>query len=798
VTVTGRVVSASAAPVAGALVESGAAKSVADAAGQFSVVVQAGRVRLSVSATGYDTQHIDVTAAPNMAPITVTLVPAAFRDEVAVEGRARPDPAAPANVVLAPQEVRSVAGGGENVFKVLQTLPGVNATNDFDSRLSVRGGGPDQNLTVMDGVEIHNPYRLFGFTSAFNPETIARFDLTAGGFSPKYGDRLSSLLVVDNRDGTRLEALRGSVSAALTDANIVFEGRLPARSNGSWLVTGRRTYYDLVADRITDTHLPSFADLQTRVAWDLRAGQRLTFLALRSREHTDASFSDADNRLDLKNGASNDLASLSLLSTFGSRTVARTIVSWYRNGDLLNIDGLLENESLRANAPGDQAFGLTSLVVTRNLVVRDVSLRHEFEHQMSPRQLWQAGAEAHALRTTWGFTIGGGRNLNEANGTSLQGGIALPSLLDSSRANTRMGLWLIDRLTLSSRVRVAPGVRLDRSSLGGEVVISPRVSAEVGLGGGWLFRGSLGRFTQTPGYEKLLQADYFVDLSPEVTAGLKSEKSTHTIAAVERRWNGFALRVEGYFKHYDGLIAGRLETEEERAARVAQYAFPSELQFSVPASPQITSAPGNISGGRAYGMDVYVERKATSARSRLSGWASYTWGHADVDNYGRRYPFDYDRRHALSTVFMSRLSGRLEVGGTLRVASGFPYTSVAGVRVAAVRPDGQVEGAPGSLVPLRDPSGNLIWTTDFGGVANLNNARLPVYARFDFRATFHSRSANGRWLIYVDITNLFDRTNAADLTPTLRYDPTSDRPRVDYDAAGGFGRLPSVGVRIRF
>ncbi|MFH7813526.1 TonB-dependent receptor plug domain-containing protein, partial [Acetobacter lovaniensis] len=76
---------------------------------------------------------------------------------------------------------------------------------EFGSRLAVRGGSPDQNLTVMDGVEIHDPYRLYGLTSAFNPETIQAFELATGGFSAKYGDRLSSLLSIENRDGTRAE-----------------------------------------------------------------------------------------------------------------------------------------------------------------------------------------------------------------------------------------------------------------------------------------------------------------------------------------------------------------------------------------------------------------------------------------------------------------------------------------------------------------------------------------------------------------------------------------------------------------
>ena len=115
--------------------------------------------------------------------------------------------AAPATQEVAPVQVLRTPGALDNVFRTLQTLPGVTATEEFGSRLAVRGGSPDQNLTVMDGVEIHDPYRLFGLTSAFNPEIIQRFELATGGFSVKYGDRLSSLLLVENRDGTRAERL---------------------------------------------------------------------------------------------------------------------------------------------------------------------------------------------------------------------------------------------------------------------------------------------------------------------------------------------------------------------------------------------------------------------------------------------------------------------------------------------------------------------------------------------------------------------------------------------------------------
>ena len=91
----------------------------------------------------------------------------------------------------------------------------------------------------------------------------------------------------------------------------------------------------------------------------------------------------------------------------------------------------------------------------------------------------------------------------------------------------------------------------------------------------------------------------------------------------------------------------------------------------------------NGADGSAYGFDVYVAHQPTSASERFSGWGSYTWGRANITNYGRRYPFDYDRRHALSLVGTYRVTRWLELAGSARVASGFPYDPVLGLVVAA-------------------------------------------------------------------------------------------------------------------
>ncbi len=798
--VTGRVVdAASMAGVAGATVVADGKVATTDKDGRFALTLPSGAVRLVVAADGYLAEQVDVVASAQPVTIEVVLLSRSqFKEEVTVSGTAPAMARPPATIEVSPLQVRSIAGAADNIFRVLQTLPGVNATADFDSRIAVRGGGPDQNLTVMDGVEIHNPYRLFGLTSAFNPETVENFELTAGGFSPQYGDRLSSLLVVENRAGTRTKSLAGSLGVSVTDANIILEGKLPGSMKGSWLFTGRRTYYDLVAARITDSQLPAFGDLQAKGVWELRPGQRVTLFALRSRETTDASFSDSSNgsTIGLTDAGRNDLVSASFFSTVGSRVSSRTTASWYRYTDALDAAGDVQNDAARSNAPGNEAFARATLGFTRNVAVRDLSVRQEVGWKAATAHFVDAGADIHALQTTWGWEISGDRNLSEANGSSARGGAGLPSLLDSRQDAWRAGWWLVDRWQASSRLLIEPGVRIDYSSLAKETIVSPRVSAGMALAPGLRLRAATGLFTQSPGYEKLLQSDYFVDLTSGVQ--LRSERSIHVLGAVEKDLpHGLTGRAEAYYKSFDRLILGRREMPAETAARVALYQFPADLASSVPSSPQITSFPVNAASGRAYGFDLFVSRQRGSASERFSGWASYTWGRAERDAYGRQYAFDYDRRHAFSAVGAWRISRLIELGASARVASGFPYTPAVGLRVAAQDVKDEA-GQTIAYVPQTDPNGLYVWTTDLDGVGNLNSGRLPVFARVDVRVTFRPKWQSSRWQFYVEVINVLNRKNAGSLDATLEYDPTSDRPRLVYQPGSALPLLPSFGLRLRF
>jgi hypothetical protein len=776
-------------PIAGAEVRAGDLRVSTGLEGRFEIALVSDSATVRVGAPGHLATEIVVSSGSFTGPLEIRLFPRNdFVETVQVRAGA-PERDEPSAFRVAPDEVLQVAGSADNIFRTLDTLPGVAAVEDYGSRLSVRGGSPDQNLTVMDGVEIHDPFRLSGLTSAFNPEIIENFELTAGGFGAKYGDRLSSILVVDNRLPSR--DFEGKASVSITDANVVLEGALPGTETGSWLLTGRRTYYDLVAGLTTDNAFPSFGDLQGKASWAMGPGRRISVVALRSREGSDFDVHRGNGEnLDLVSDAGNDLASASFDWLPGRSLVSSTTVSWYRNRDVASFNGTLLQMAKRSNsADPDVAAGLGEFIFDRRFLVSDWSARQDLTLEAASGHTLELGAEFHRLSTDVQWeSLGEDRNLQEANGSSVRGGTGLPDFLDSTLSSTRGGTWIQDRWRISPGFSLEPGLRLDWSTANQRSTLSPRFAARLDLGSRTAVRAALGQYTQSPGYEKLIQSDYFVDLSG--ARELEYERATHLVLGVERELGAAVARVEGYYKSFSDLVVGRLETDEERLARIALYDFPEELRGSIPTAPLITTAPSNDSGGRAYGMDFYLARLDPSAR--ISGWVSYTFGKAERDAYSRTYPMEYDRRHSLDLVGRYRWSERFDVAVTARLASGFPYTPAVGLRVSAVEDD------RGRLVPETDSQGNLVYAADFGPVQNLSNGRLPAYARVDLRATFRPGGFAGRWSVYVEAINLFNRDNAVRLETWLVHDPASEFPGIIVVPNEGFPLLPSAGVRFRF
>ena len=178
-----------------------------------------------------------------------------------------------------------MAGALDNVFHALEKLPSVTAVTGQDGKLAVRGAGPEHNMVVVDGVQIHNPYRLGTFTSSFlNPATAAGVKLDPSGLEARYGGRLSSVTSIDLRDGVSDRALAVSGSLGLMAGDLLLEGRLPGNAGASWWAAARGTYYRPLFNRLSDYPVPGFADAQFRMTLLPTARTRLTFFGLLGRE----------------------------------------------------------------------------------------------------------------------------------------------------------------------------------------------------------------------------------------------------------------------------------------------------------------------------------------------------------------------------------------------------------------------------------------------------------------------------------------------------------------------------------
>jgi outer membrane cobalamin receptor len=129
----------------------------------------------------------------------------------------------------------------KDLIKTLQLMPGVISMHDLSNKLYIRGGSPDENLALLDGITVYNPSsHLFGLFSTFDPDVVSNAELFAGGFPASYGNRLSSVLSITTKEGNS-KKFAGQANIGLITSKLIIEGPLP---KGSFLISGRRTYFD--------------------------------------------------------------------------------------------------------------------------------------------------------------------------------------------------------------------------------------------------------------------------------------------------------------------------------------------------------------------------------------------------------------------------------------------------------------------------------------------------------------------------------------------------------------------------
>jgi hypothetical protein len=679
---------------------------------------------------------------------------------------------------VAPTAIRETAGGFENVFQVLQFMPGAAAIDDEAGKLAVRGSGPEHNIVVLDGVQIHNPYRFSELTSSFlNPSTAARVSLDASGLDAAHGGRLSSVTVIETRDGRRDRRLATAISMGLAAGDVLLEGRLPNSESGSWWVTARGTYYRPIVNLFRSGVVPNFGDLQFKIASRPSRRTTLAVFGLVGRESTKGG-DELSRRVEFQ--GNNRLGVVNLSWTPHSRLLSTTTVSGYAH-DARDYD--------------DSFSGLLP-PFERRVSVHDFSARQRTTFAVSARHVLDAGVDVHDVRSSSRLASYRPGIFPRGLGPSVWGEqIVYPpsGAVDSRLARTQVGFWVQDRLPLGRRLSIEPGVRLDWNSFTEEYALQPRLRlvARFGAATAW---GGVATQTQTPSHESLQGLDYY-HLSQSDGATLRNERSRQFVAGVEYPLGAdLSLRVETYRRRFDRLLVQRLESDEQRAARLAPYEIPPDMPpDDVLLERRPTEYAESTGRGTASGIELVLQRNGR----RLSGWLGYSFSRTRREAHGYSFPFDFDRPHTLTAVANVHLSRRFRLSGTLLQASGFAITPVREevLFTQTIRLDGSWDPI---LRPARNRDGSLVMSPSalMRRLSLRNSDRLRPYSRLDLRVTY---ATLGRWEFYGEVINLLNARNYLQGLPTPSLGRGADEPSEHHDNVyENFERFPSFGVRVFF
>ena len=217
--------------------------------GFFSLSLPAGVKEITISYIGYGDELMTVDLTEDL-QMTIPLFLSNRMDEieiVAEKQRNVAEESSMSTIEVPIHQIKKVPAllGEVDVLKALQLLPGVQSGGEGQSGLYVRGGSPDQNLILLDGVPVYNVAHLFGFFSVFNPDAIKDVKLIKGGYPARYGGRLSSVLEINMKEGNMKE-FKGAGSVGLIASKLTLEGPIKTDKT-SFLISGRRTYVDLLA-----------------------------------------------------------------------------------------------------------------------------------------------------------------------------------------------------------------------------------------------------------------------------------------------------------------------------------------------------------------------------------------------------------------------------------------------------------------------------------------------------------------------------------------------------------------------
>lgn len=780
-----------------------------------------GNYQVRFSAVGFETAIKSVSIVSNKTTeLNVSLKPIVIEiQSIEVTGNKLQEQSDTRTSVIdvEPRSAKVLPGAAEDIFRTLQALPGVVAPNDFSSQIIVRGSGPDQNLIIMDDIEVFNPYRLYGVISMFNPDAVKDVSLITGGFPVKYGDRLSAVLDVTNREGDNSKNLKAMINTSIADANLVLEGRNPFNLKGSWLFNSRRTYYDLIVEpfvksaKLVDenTSFPNFYDFQTKIVFGPFNGHKFLLNGLISRDGVRVISGQKRRTADsvgVYNATHHNVFGLSWHYAPSEKFFNKVILSYYKNyGDTdFNsqiLDPTLNRKAFENILPDTIKPYLLNFKFDGDFNYQKISLDNKTTYFWDDN-VFEAGAGIDFMETTVSFNFLLDQQLKALIAANPQFRSSLSNLKDVKLYN-RMRFYAQNTFKFGESFYLNPGLRLDHYQLLDKFYLSPRISASYALNELTTLRFAFGFYYQSPGYEKFFDQNVIFDLDKKYTASLQAERSIHYVLGFERwisdEWN---LRVESYYKNFDNLIVQKIVQGTQFHSELIPGRDPlksSSWTRPVPIiSDSLTQIPINNSYGNAYGLEFLLARKNIASKSKLTGWISYSLAFANRYERGNNYPFRFDQRHTINVVLNYEFNSWFYMGMRWQYGSGFPLSIPYGIKPRVIYSDTNGDGVFDTpIIATRrnfsnpNAEGEVIFNLDFNN--EKFNARKPEYHRLDVRFNFLTKLWGADWTFYLDVINIYNRKNVVGYDYFINEDLT-----VGKEPNNMFPILPTLGISVKF
>ena len=636
---------------------------------------------------------------------------------------------------ISPRQIANLPSIGEkDISRALQLLPGVSGTNESTAGLYVRGGTPDQNLIVLDGITLYKVDHFFGFFSAFNSNAIQDVQLYKGGYPAKYGGRLSSVMELNGRSGNFNEfSFSGGLSALSADATVEF----PVTEKASVLISGRRSYTDIIRTGIYNkifglfddgdtgpggaTGGPfgggqfqtepdfNFYDLNTKITYRPSKKDLVALSLYGGRDNLDNSREQEFGGFG-PNSSEEDVTDVTISdeTRWGNRGVGlRWSRFWndrlYSNAVLSYSNYYSDRNRQNSSEDEEQAFG--GFDIRGENDVRDFTLKLDTEYKLS---------DSNDLK------IGGQITQNDINYQNTLNDTL--NVVDRSDLGTIYSGYLQDDWTLFDRLRLTAGMRASYFDVTDQVYWQPRASLELTITEQLKVKGAWGRYNQFINrtvLEDIQQGstDFWLLTGND---GMPVGSSEHYIVGASYERPNFLIDVEAYQKDLSGL---------------SEYS----LRFGGPLSSIEQEELFFYGDGTTRGIDVLFKQNI----GRYTGWASYTLSDTDYTfeglNNGNPYPALHDQTHEFKLVSSFKL-GQWTLAANWVYATGKPYSAPVGYYDLTL-----LDGSEYSYLHIGDKNG----------------FRLPAYHRMDLSATyeFNLGTEGNSAKLGLSVFNVYNRNN---------------------------------------